>query len=162
MSAEVTASILIGPIEPNSTHGQQTGQPGRRLLAPSHVLVLMENSRATWIMQRCPDLGGPAPSRRIQPWSPAHLLAAAVLGYTALVKPGIVDASEQLRALTERQPRSRTLSVAELDDDLARHIYDYCSEHVYGVLTWLPGSTIQEHELQMAEAAGMQIAIPRE
>lgn len=161
MSAEVTASILLGPIEPNSTHGQPGGLPGRRLFAPRHVLTLMENSRATWIMQRCPELREPAPTRHIQPSSPVHLLAAAVLGYTALVKPRIVEACEQLRALTARQSGSRTLAVERIDDDLARAVYEHCGEHVYGVVTWLPGSAIGEAELQMAQDAGLQIAVPR-
>lgn len=160
MSAEVTASILIGPIRKESTHGTPSGLPGGRLFAPSHVLVLMENSRATWIVQRCPELRDAAPSRRIRPASPAHLLAAAMLGYTALVKHDVIDASERLRALITREPEDRSLRIAPIDDDTAAHIYDYCSNHVYGVVTRLPESTINTNELQMAAAAGMQIATP--
>lgn len=160
MSAEVTASILIGPIEPNSTHGKPTGQPGdRRLFAPSHVLVLMENSRATWIAQRCPELQGATPAQRIQPASPSHLLAAALLGYTALIKPDALAGSERLRALTAPEPR-KTLNVEPIDEDLAHHIYDYCTEHVYAAVTKLPGSTIKDDELRLASGAGLLVAIP--
>ena len=143
MSAEITASIMIGPIGPDSTHGRSAGLPGRRLFAPSHVLVLMENSRATWIMQRCPELRRPSPTQRIQPSSPAHLLAAAVLGYTTLV----ADTSAP-----------EALAVETIDDDRARDVFARCSEQVYGVVTRLPGSTITEGELEMAAAAGFEIA----
>ena len=160
MSAEVTASILIGPIRKGSTHGTPSGLPGGRLFAPSHVLVLMENSRATWLVQRCPELQGATPAQRIRPSSPAHLLAAAMLGYTALVQPDALDAAWRLRALITRDPEDRSLSIAPIDDDTAAHIYDYCSTHVYGVVTRLPQSTIQTDELRMAAATGMQIATP--
>lgn len=161
MSAEVTASILIGPIRSDSTHGKPAGLPeDRRLFAPSHVMVLMENSRATWIVQRCPELQGATPAQRIQPASPVHLLAAALLGYTALVRPEAIEAVDRLRALTEHDPERRTLTVAPIDDDIATHIYDYCTDHVYAAVTRLPESTIRENELRMAAAAGMQIATP--
>lgn len=160
MSAEITAGIMIGPLNRDSTHGTPSGLPGGRLFAPSHVLVLMENSRATWVVQRCPELQGATESQRIRPSSPAHLLAAAMLGYTALVKPEAIEASERLRTLITREPEHRSLSIAPIDDDIAAHIYDYCSMHVYGVVTRLPQSTIQLGELQMAAAAGMQIATP--
>lgn len=143
MSAQITAGVMIGPLNRESTHGTPSGLPGGRLFAPSHVLVLMENSRATWIMQRCPELRRPSPTQRIQPASPAHLLAAAVLGYTTLV----ADASAP-----------EWLAVEKIDDALARDIYARCSKQVYGVVTWLPGSTITESELEMAAAAGFEIA----
>ena len=160
MSAEVTASILIGPIEPDSSHGKPAGQPeDRRLFAPSHVLVLMENSRATWIVQRCPELQGTTQAQRIQSASPSHLLAAALLGYTALAAPDTLAASERLRALAV-PVQGGTIDVEPIDDDLARHIYGYCAKHVHAVVTTLPGSTINDDELRLASSAGLLVAIP--
>ena len=160
MATEITASILIGPVDRESTHGQPTGTPGRRLFASSHVLVLMENSRATWIMQHCPELGGTKASRRIQPASPQHLLAAAVLGYTALAKPEALQSADRLAALVAAEPRGTTLDVGLIDDELARRIYDHCSEHLYAVVTSLPGTTIDDGELRMASGAGFLVAVP--
>lgn len=122
----------------------------------------MENSRATWVVQRCPNLRRPEPCRIIQPASPRHLLAASVLGYTAQVNPGAVDADERLRAATVRDEGSRRLEVGLIDDDLAEHIYRYCGDYVYGAVTVLPGSTISDDELRTAAAAGMQICLPAE
>lgn len=158
MPAEITASILIGPITPNTKHGTAPGS-GRRIFASNHVLVLMENSRATWIAQRCPNLARPEPSRRIRPSSPRHLLAAAVLGYTALEKPTAVAASGRLRGLTAPDGDGG-LTVELLDDDLAADVYECCKEHVYAAITRLPGSTITEDELRMAAEAGLLIAAP--
>lgn len=159
MPTEITAGIMFGPIRTDSNHGRPSGLPGGRLFTPSHVLVLMEGSRATWIVQRCPNLQRPMPTERIQPASPRHLLASAVLGYTALVTPEALEDSGPLRAMTSLDTRYRTVEVDKVDDDLADAIYDRCREHVYGVVTWLPGSTITRDELRLAAGAGMQIAV---
>ena len=87
MPSDVTATIMMGPIAANSSHGRPIHGPAGKVFCPSHVLTLMEGFRATWIVQRCPELGRPIPTRRIQPASPEHLLAAALLGYAALCTP---------------------------------------------------------------------------
>ena len=152
MPSEITASILVGPVRPESTHGQPAGLPGLRFFAPQHVLVLMENTRATWIMQRCPNLQRPERHQAIRPAAPRHLLAAAVLGYTALVAPEAIGSSPRLAAITELDAARRSVEVGKIDDDLAQRIYAVCGEHVFAAVTRLPGSTITERELRLAAA----------
>lgn len=154
MSTEVTAAMMIGPTVRNSTHGQPWGD--RRFFAPSHVLMLMEGHRAVWTVQEFPNLRRPAPTRVIRPASPQHLLAAAVLGYTALVRLEVVEASRLLRDAVA--PEARGVRTLPIDDGLASDVFDYCSEHVYGLVTVLPESTVHRDELRMAAARGMQVA----
>lgn len=157
MSTEVTAAVMIGPTVLNSTHGQPWGD--RRFFAPSHVLTLMEGHRAVWTVQEFPSLRKPAITRLIRPASPQHLLAAAVLGYTALVRPEAVAASDRLRDIAEVDTRARSVSTPLIDDDLAGHVFDFCSGYVYGLITVLPESTVDRDELRMFAARGMQVAL---
>lgn len=157
MSTEVTAVMMIGPTVANSTHGQPWGD--RRFFAPSQVLTLMEGHRAVWTVQEFPSLGRPAPTRFIRPTSPQHLLAAAVLGYTALVRPEVVAASDRLRDAAVSDANARSVSTSLIDDDLADYVFDFCSEYVYGLITVLPESTVKLDELRMSAARGMQVAL---
>lgn len=159
MSTEVTASIMIGPLAPNSTHGQPLGD--RRHFAPSHVMTLMEGHRATWVVQECPHLHRPAHARFIRPASPQHLLAAAVLGYTALVRPAALKTSDRLRNAVEREMRNGDLRVLKIDDEQAEAIFANCSQYVYGLVTVLPECTINDDEVRMAADHGMQVAVSR-
>jgi hypothetical protein len=160
MPTEVTATIMIGPIADDSHHGQPTGHPSERLFCPSHVLTLMEGSRAVWIVQRCPEWRRPSPARRIQPASPDHLLAAAVLGYAALCVPTMLSRSPKLRdAVAAGSCRHRVL-LDRIDAGLAHEVFAECGRHIYGIATVLPGSTITDDELRAAAAAGIQIAVP--
>lgn len=157
MSTEVTAVMMIGPTVANSTHGQPWGD--RRFFAPSQVLTLMEGHRAVWTVQEFPSLRRLAPTRFIRPASPRHLLAAAVLGYTALVRPKVVDAYGRLRNTVALEPKTRGVRTLPIDDELADEVFDVCSRHVYGLVTVLPESTVHTDELRIAAARGMQIAV---
>lgn len=154
MSTEVTASVMIGAIRPNSGHGQPSGGGAPRAFAPSHVMVLMEGHRATWIVQRCPNLGRPSPTLRIRPSSPAFLLAAGLLGYVALTQPRVIREADALRNLVEVDDRRGEVRVQPLDTDRARRIFRDLSQHAYGVVTTLPGSTITPPELGIAADSG--------
>ena len=154
MSTEVTASVMIGAIRPNSVHGQPSMDETPRPFAPSHVMVLMEGHRATWILQRCPNLGRPSPTLRIRPSSPAFLLAAGLLGYVALTQPRVIRDSDDLRSLVEFDDRRGEVRVQPLDKDSARRIFRHLSQHAYGVATTLPGSTITPAELGIAADSG--------
>ena len=160
MPTEVTAAIMIGPIAAQSNHGRPIDGPAGKLFCPSHVLTLMEGSRATWIVQRCPEWDRPSPARRIQPASPAHLLAAALLGYAALGTRGMLRGSQTLRdAVTEGNCR-HVVRVDRVDAELAAEVFAVCGAHMYGIATVLPSSTITDTELRAAAAAGIQIAVP--
>lgn len=156
MSTEVTAVMMIGPTVANSTHGQPWGD--RRFFAPSQVLTLMEGHRAVWTVQEFPSLRRLAPTRFIRPASPGYLLAAAVLGYTALVRPEVVASSDRLLNAVELDAGAKSISTPLIDDDFAGHVFDFCSQHVYGLVTVLPESTVHRDELRMAAARGMQVA----
>jgi hypothetical protein len=159
MPTEVTATVFIGPIESNSHHGQPNGD--RQLFCPSHVLVLMEGSRATWMVQACPLVGQGKPARaRIRPSDPARLFAAALLGYAALTLPELVNASARLRAVVELDPARRDVRILPLDGDLADHVFEVCAPEVYGLLTTLSGSSISDRDLHQAAEYGWQIAMP--
>ncbi|ORW08030.1 hypothetical protein [Mycolicibacter longobardus] len=120
MPTEVTATVVIGPIDANSYHGQPHGD--RKLFCPSHMLVLIEGSRPTWIVQPCPLMGRGQPSRaRIRPSDPRHLLPAALLGYAALTRPELLNGSDRLRAVVELDPTGSDVRILPLDDDLAAH-----------------------------------------
>lgn len=153
MSTEVTATVMIGPVRAESTHGQPSNG-AERLFAPSHVMVLMEGDRAVWIVQRCPNLGRPSPTLRIRPSSPAFLLAAGLLGYVALTQPRVIRESEELRNLLEVNERRGEVRIEPLDKDSARRIFHHLSDHTYGVATTLPGSTIGPAELGIASDSG--------
>lgn len=160
MPTEVTAAIMIGPITAQSNHGRPGHGPAGKLFCPSHVLTLMEGSRATWIVQRCPEWDRPSTARRIQPASPEHLLAAALLGYAALNVPGMLSGSPTLRdALTEGHCR-HVVRVDRVDAELAAEVFAVCGAHLCGIATVLPGSTITDTELRAVAAAGLQIAVP--
>lgn len=158
MSTAVTANVMIGAIRPGSVHGQPSEDCTPRPFAPSHVMVLMEGHRPTWILQRCPNLGRPSPTLRIRPSSPPYLLAAAILGYVALTQPRIIRESEQLRRLVEVDDRRGEARIHPLDEHDARQIFQRCSEHTFGLITTLPGSTITSTELCIAADTGLQIA----
>ena len=154
MSTEVTASVMIGAIRPNSVHGQPSMDETPRPFAPSHAMVLMEGHRATWILQRCPNLGRPSPTLRIRPSSPAFLLAAGLLGYVALTQPRAIRESDGLRSLVEFDDRRGEVRIQPLDIDSARRIFRHLSQHAYGVATTLPGSTITATEVGIAADSG--------
>ena len=154
MSTEVTASVMIGAIRPNSVHGQPSADGAPRPFAPSHAMVLMEGHRATWIVQRCPNLGRPSPTLRIRPSSPAFLLAAGVLGYVALTHPRVIREADELRDLVEVDDRRGEVRVQPLGKDSARRIFRLLSQHAYGVATTLPGSAITPTELGIAADSG--------
>ena len=157
MPTEVTATVLIGSLEANSYHGEPTGE--RRLFCPSHMLVLMEGSRATWLVQACPLVGPGNPGRaRIRPASPQRLVAAALLGYAALVNPTSVSGDARLSAAVHRDPTRADVRVAPLDADLAEHVFEVCGAQVYGLLTTLAGSSITASEVQQAAAHGLETA----
>ncbi len=159
MPTEVTATVFVGPLHVNSYHGEPAED--RRLFCPSHMLVLMEGSRATWMVQACPLVGHAKPARaRIRPATPQRLLAAALLGYAALIRPEIIDGSARLRAAVELDPRLRDVRVLPLDEDLADHVFGVCAPEVYGLLTTLPGSSIYDRDLHKAAEYGWQIAMP--
>lgn len=163
MPTEVTATIMIGPIADESHHGRPDGAGGR-LFCPRHVLTLMEGTRAAWILQCFPALRRPCPPRRILPSSPAHLLASAVLAYTAFAVPEVITASARLRDAVVHVPvperRSRITRVMRLDDELAATVFAECGEHVYGLITVLPGSSITDDQLHPAADAGWLVARP--
>lgn len=162
MSTEVTASVMIGAIRPNSVHGQPSMDETPRPFAPSHVMVLMEGHRATWIVQRCPNLGRPSPILRIRPSSPAFLLAAGLLGYVALTQPRVVREFDELRNLVEVDDRRGEVRIQPLDKDSARRIFRHLSRHTYAVATVLPGSTITPTELDItADSGSIQAATLR-
>ncbi|HRD10794.1 MAG TPA: hypothetical protein PLI79_02925 [Mycobacterium sp.] len=123
------------------------------------MLVLVEGSRATWMVQECPIMGQGKPTRaRIRPSSPARLLAAALLGYGALTQPDLVKGSDTLRNAVEVDRRRDEVRILPLEDELADHVIDVCSSAVYGVLTTMPGSSIRDRDLQMGAAHGLVIA----
>ena len=160
MPTEVTAAIMIGPITAQSNHGRPGHGPAGKLFCPSHVLTLMEGSRATWIVQRCPEWDRRSAARRIQPASPENLLAAALLGYAALRTRGMLSGSPTLLdAVTEGNCR-HVLRVGRVDAALAAEVFAVCGAHMFGMATVLPGSTITDTELRAAAAAGIQIAVP--
>ena len=159
MPTEVTATVFIGPLHVNSYHGEPNGD--RRLFCPSHMLVLMEGSRATWMVQACPVVGQAKPARaRIRPASPRRLLAAALLGYAALIRPDLVDGSARLRAAAECDPARRDVRILPLEDDLADHVFEVCAPEFYGLLTTLPGSSIGDRDLHQAAEHGLETAVP--
>lgn len=160
MTTEITATISIGPIADGSNHGRPIHGPSRKLFCPSHVLVLMEGTRAAWIMQRCPELRRPTPTRRILPASPEHLFAAAILGYAALIVPRVLDGSDTLRNAVQPGSCRHVLRLPPIDDGLASAIFAECGEAMYGVVTVLPGSSISHAQLRAAAAMGMQVAMP--
>jgi hypothetical protein len=160
MPSEVTATIMIGPIADDSRHGRPTHGPAGTLFCPSHVLTLMEGSRATWIVQRCPEWCRPSPARRIQPASPEHLLAAAVLGYAALSVPEMLRGSQKLRDAVAAGDCGHVVRLERVDARLAAEVFTQSGRHMYGIATVLPGSTITGAELRAAAAAGIQIAVP--
>lgn len=160
MPSEVTVSIMIGPITDHSNHGRPTHDPAGRLFCPSHMLTLLEGSRATWIVQRCPEWDRASRGRRIQPASPEHLLAAALLGYAALSVPGMLSGSQALRNAVAADQCRHVLGVGHVDAALAAEVFAVCGRHMYGIATVLPGSTITDKELRAAASAGLQIAMP--
>lgn len=160
MPSDVTATIMIGPLAANSNHGQPGHGTAAKLFCPSHVLTLLEGSRATWIVQRCPEWGRPSPARRIQPASPEHLLAVAVLGYAALNVPEMLSRSQKLRDSATSGNRGQVVRVDRIDADLAAEVFAVCASHVYGIAAVLPGSTITGQEVGAAAAAGFQVAVP--
>ena len=158
MPTEVTASVMIGPVRADSIHGQPSHGTDR-LFAPSHIMVLMEGHRAVWILQRCPNLSRPAMTLRIRPSSPDHLLASGVLGYVALTMPRLIRNAADLRDLAELDNRRGEVRIHPLDRATTRRVFAHCSEHTYGLVTVLPGSSIAEGELQIAADAGMRTAL---
>jgi hypothetical protein len=160
MPTEVTATIMIGPITPNSNHGRQTDRPTGKLFCPSHVLTLMEGSRATWIMQRCPEWSRPRRAHRIQPASPEHLLAGALLGYAALCVPTMLSRSPKLRDAVAAGSCRHRVQLDPIDDGLAAEVFAESGRHIYGIATVLPDSTITYEELRAAASVGIQIAVP--
>lgn len=146
MPTEVTAAVLIGPVDVNSYHGQPDGD--RKLFCPSHMLVLMEGSRATWFVQPCPLMSrGKLGRARIRPSDPHRLLPAALLGYAALTQPELVNDSARLRATVELDRTRSDVRILPLDDDLGDHVFDVCAPEVYGLLTTLPGCSIYGRDL---------------
>jgi len=160
MPTEVTASLMIGPVSPDSTHGRPAPAPAGKWFCPSHVMVLMEGARATWVLPQCPFLGRPTLASRIYPHSPKHLLATAVLGYTALTVPGALNRSGRLRNVIEPMTPGGGLRVGPIDRELATHVFAACAELVHGVITVLPGSSITDGELRIAAQWGLRVAIP--
>jgi hypothetical protein len=158
MTTEVTACLMIGPVSANSAHGKPAPTPAGALFCPSHVLVLMEGARATWVLQECPALGDRSPTSRIQPQSSEYLLSAALLGYSALNAPGALHRAARLRnAITPST--GDALRIGEMDRNLAAELFTVCAEHVYGVITVLPGSSITDNELGIAAGCGMRVAV---
>ncbi len=162
MPTEVTATIMIGAVSDSSYQGEPSSSATGKLFCPSHILVLVEGTRATWVVQRCPSVGrsthGPQ-TRRICPSSPDHLLAAVVLGYTAMTRPDAVSASAELRDAVIVDASTRDVRIVPLDRDLASQVFDACSAYVYAMVTALPGSSITDGELRLAADAGMQVAV---
>ena len=118
----------------------------------------MEGTRAAWIVQCFPALSRPCPTWRILPSSPEHLLAAALLGYTAFTVPRMINESTTLRDAVWQDRNRKVLSVDLIDDALAAAVIAECVGHVYGLITALPGSTITDSELAAAQAAGLPVA----
>lgn len=158
MTTEVTASLMIGPMSRDSAHGRPAPTPMGKSFCPSHVMVLMEGARATWVLQECPALGDQSPTSRIQPHSPEYLLSAAVLGYTALIVPGALHGAARLRNVIEPSTGG-ALRVNRMDRGLAAEVFSSCAELVDGVVTVLPGSSITEEELRIAAESGMRVAL---
>jgi len=158
MTTEVTASLMIGPMVPDSAHGKPAPFPTGKWFCPSHLTVLMEGARATWIVQGCEWLGGSPSAFRILPRSPEYLLAAAVLGYTALTAPDALHRVDTLRNAIEPSAGG-TLRVGPIDRVLAAEVFSTCAELVDGVVTVLPGSSITDDELWIAAGCGMRVAV---
>ncbi|MFV8161068.1 hypothetical protein ACNQVK_02850 [Mycobacterium sp. 134] len=157
MTTEVTATMVIGPIDVKSYHGQPHGD--RKLFCPSHTLMLMEGSRATWIVQPCRAAGQGSPDRaRIRPSDPHHLLPAALLGYVTLTRPELLDGSDRLRAVVEVDPTGSDVRILPLDDDLVDHAFEVCAPEVYALVTTLPGSSIYGRDVRLAAAHGLHVA----
>ncbi|MGA9376567.1 MAG: hypothetical protein WBV64_16375 [Mycobacterium sp.] len=158
MPTEVTAAVLIGRIDASSYHGQSNGV--RKLFCPSHMLTLMEGSRATWTVQPCllDENRGKLSRARIRPSDPHRLLPAALLGYAALTQPELVNESDRLRAAVELDRARSDVRILSLDDDLGDHVLDVCAPEVYGLVTTLPGSSICGRDLHLAAAHGLRVA----
>jgi hypothetical protein len=159
MATEVTASLMIGPVSPDSAHGKPAPTPAGKWFCPSHLMVLMEGARATWVVHSCTSLGRPTLASRIHPHSPEHLLAAAVLGYTVLTVPGALNRSNGLRNAIEPTPSNGGLRIGPIDRELATQVFATCAEFVDGVITVLPGSSITDDELRIAAGCGFQVAV---
>lgn len=159
MSTEVTASVMIGPLAADSVHGTSEFGPGEKAFCPSHVLVLMEGARATWVMQRCPELDRPSPTWFIRTTSPEHLLAAALLGYVGLVSPAVIDASDSLRGAVTSAAAAKEVRIVLLTDALAAEVFERCAPHVFGMVTKVPGSTISDEELRTAAGNRFLVAV---
>lgn len=159
MSTEVTANVMIGPLRVDSTHGRSSFGTSEGSFAPSHTMVLIEGRRATWVVQRCPNLGRPTRTLTIRPSSPEYLLAAALLGYLALTMPTAIQGSDDLGRGIEADIRRGQARIRPVDYDLARRVFAHCGERTCGLVTTLPGSSITPGELKIAEAAGMRSAI---
>lgn len=159
MPTEVTASVLIGPLSADSVHGTSESVASAKAFCPSHVLTLMEGSRATWVMQRCPELGQPNPTWFIRPSAPEHLLAAVVLGYVALISPDAIRGSDALRGAVVVVADKSEVQILPLTDALAAEVFAVCGRHVYGLATTLPGSTIRDDELRAASDSGFLVSV---
>lgn len=157
MPTEVTATVLIGPVRANSHHGQPNGD--RKLFCPSHMLMLLEGSRATWVVQSCTPVGGGQPGHvRIRPSDSHRLLAAALLGYAVLTQPELVNGSARLRAAVQVDRTRRDIRILPLDDDLGDHVFDVCAPEIWGLLTTLPGSSVHGRDVDLAAAHGLHVA----
>jgi hypothetical protein len=159
MTTEVTASLMIGPVSPDSAHGKPSLTLAEKWFCPSHVMVLMEGARATWLVPRCPSLGRPTLASHIHPSSPEHLLAAGVLGYTALTARSALNRSDKLCNAVVPTPSNRGLRIGPIDRELAAHVFAMCGEFIDGAITVLPGSSITDDELQIAAGCGLRVAI---
>lgn len=159
MTTEVTASVMIGPIYPDSAHGKPAPTPAGKWFCPSHLMVLMEGDRATWVVQRCPSLGEPTSASRIHPHSPEQLLATAVLGYTALTVPSALNRPELLRTTIHQASSDGAVRIGPIDRELATEVFAACAEFVDGVVAVLPGSSITDDELRIAADCGFQVAV---
>ncbi|MEJ6538444.1 MAG: hypothetical protein QNL98_14585 [Mycobacterium sp.] len=158
MPTEVTASVLIGPLSADSVHGRSESAASTKAFCPSHVLTLMEGARATWVMQRCPELGHPIPTWFIRPSVPEHLLGAVVLGYVALISPEAIQSSDALRGAVVVDTDKSEVRILPLTDALAAEVFAVCGRHVYGLVTRLQGSTVCDYELRAAADSGFLVS----
>lgn len=160
MSSELTASILIR----SRTAGAPSFTKGSSF-RPTDAMVLMDGSRASWVVQQCPAFGRTRRASLIEPASPRFLLAAGVLGYVALTVPDALNRSERLRnaiagtRFDDRRYANR-LHTGHLDRDLATHVFTSCSEFIQGVVTIMPRSEITDSELRIASDSGLLVAVP--
>jgi hypothetical protein len=118
----------------------------------------MEGSRATWVMQRCPELGQPIPTWFIRPSAPEHLLEAVVLGYVALISPEVIQSSDALRGAVVVDTDKSEVRILPLTDAFAAEVVAVCGRHVYGLVTRLPGSTVCDDELRAASDSGFLVS----